>query len=125
MSGLLSSRPALALLLNDNGAYQETLSIGPIDRPAGCLELLIRSTLSNARDPAGTQVRYRTTLSIAAIADLQRVLGEALALSQDTLPSSTVSGTSADGSADTSADTSAGTSPATSSITHQHGGQHD
>ena len=63
--------------LTQSESYTEVLSVTPVEALPGSFELLIRSNLSNAKDPTAWQVRHRVIVSANALAAVGRALCQA------------------------------------------------
>ena len=68
--------------LTQSESYTEVLSVTPVEALPGSFELLIRSNLSNAKDPTAWQVRHRVIVAADAVA----ALGQALCRAGESIP---------------------------------------
>ena len=70
-------------VLSASDSFIETLSIQAIDALPGVVELVIKSQLLSARNPAEKRVKSRTNVDLMQLADLHRSIGEFLTAQQN------------------------------------------
>jgi len=69
---------SIECVLSASGNYIETLSIQAIDVQPGLVELLIRTQLLSAKNPAEKRVKSRTCIERSKLLELQRGIGRFL-----------------------------------------------
>ena len=69
---------AIECVLSASDSYIETLSIQDIDLQPGLLELVIRTQLLSAKNPAEKRVKSRTCIERSRLIDLQQRIGHFL-----------------------------------------------
>jgi len=74
---------AIECVLSASDSYIETLSIQAIDALPGVVELVIKSQLLSAKNPAEKRVKSRTNVDLMQLADLNRSIGEFLTAQQN------------------------------------------
>jgi len=84
MSTLIASRSgtssAIECVLSASDSYIETLSIQAIEAQPGSLELLIKTQLLSAKNPAEQWVKNRTCIDRARLVELHQCIGQYLAI---------------------------------------------
>ena len=65
-------------VLSASDSYIETLSIQAIDSQPGLLELVIRTQLLSAKNPAEKRVKSRTCIERSRLIELQQGIGQFL-----------------------------------------------
>ena len=70
--------PCVECVLAQTDCYIETLSIQAIDAQPGLLELVIRTQLLSAKNPAEKRVKSRTCIERSRLLDLQQSIGQFL-----------------------------------------------
>ena len=82
MSAVITSKTAtnngIECVLSASDSYIETLSIQAIDAQPGLLELVIRTQLFNAKNPAEKRVKSRTCIERSRLIELQQGIGQFL-----------------------------------------------
>ena len=82
MSAVITSKiatnNAIDCVLSASDSYIETLSIQAIDLQPGLLELVIRTQLLSAKNPAEERVKSRTCIERSRLIELQQVIGQFL-----------------------------------------------
>jgi hypothetical protein len=69
---------AIECVLSASDSYIETLSIQDIDVQPGLLELVIRTQLLSAKNPAEKRVKSRTCIERSKLIELQQAIGHFL-----------------------------------------------
>lgn len=69
---------AIECVLSASDSYIETLSIQSIDSPPELVELVIRTQLLSAKNPAEKRVKSRTCIERSRLLDLQESIGQFL-----------------------------------------------
>ena len=69
---------AIECVLSASDSYIETLSIQAIDSQPGLLELVIRTKLLSAKNPAEKRVKSRTCIERSRLIELQQGIGQFL-----------------------------------------------
>ena len=69
---------AIECVLSASDSYIETLSIQDIDAQPGLLELVIRTQLLSAKNPAEKRVKSRTCIERSKLIELQQAIGQFL-----------------------------------------------
>jgi hypothetical protein len=69
---------AVECVLSASDSFIETLSIQAIDSPPGLVELVIRTQLLSAKNPAEKRVKSRTCIERSRLLDLQQSIGQFL-----------------------------------------------
>jgi hypothetical protein len=69
---------AIECVLTASDSYIETLSIQAIDAQPGLLELVIRTQLLSAKNPAEKRVKSRTCIERSRLIELQHGIGQFL-----------------------------------------------
>ena len=81
MSAVITSKTAtnnIECVLSASDSYIETLSIQAIDSQPGLLELVIRTQLLSAKNPAEKRVKSRTCIERSRLIELQQSIGQFL-----------------------------------------------
>ena len=82
MSEVITSKTAtnicIECVLSVSDSYIETLSIQDIDLQPGLLELVIRTQLLSAKNPAEKRVKSRTCIERSRLIELQQCIGQFL-----------------------------------------------
>ena len=82
MSEVITSKTAtnicIECVLSASDSYIETLSIQDIDLQPGLLELVIRTQLLSAKNPAEKRVKSRTCIERSRLIELQQGIGQFL-----------------------------------------------
>jgi hypothetical protein len=82
MSAVITSKIAtnnvIECVLSASDSYIETLSIQAIDAQPGMLELVIRTQLLSAKNPAEKRVKSRTCIERSRLIELQEGVGQFL-----------------------------------------------
>ena len=82
MSAVITSQTAtnnaIECVLSASDSYIETLSIQAIDAQPGLLELVIRTQLLSAKNPAEKRVKSRTCIDRSRLIELQQGIGQFL-----------------------------------------------
>jgi hypothetical protein len=82
MSAVITSKiatnNAIECVLSASDGYIETLSIQAIDSQPGLLELVIRTQLLSAKNPAEKRVKSRTCIERSRLIELQQGIGQFL-----------------------------------------------
>ena len=81
MSAVITSKTAtnnIECVLSASDSYIETLSIQDIELQPGLLELVIRSQLLSAKNPAEKRVKSRTCIDRSRLIELQQGIGQFL-----------------------------------------------
>lgn len=82
MSETINSKTAtnksIECVLSASDSYIETLSIQDIDLQPGLLELVIRTQLLSAKNPAEKRVKSRTCIERGRLIELQHGIGQFL-----------------------------------------------
>ena len=82
MSAVITSKiatnNAVECILSASDSYVETLSIQAIDAQPGLLELVIRTQLLSAKNPAEKRVKSRTCIDRPRLIELQQGIGQYL-----------------------------------------------
>jgi hypothetical protein len=82
MSAVITSKiatnNAIECVLSASDSYIETLSIQDIDLQPGLLELVIRTQLLSAKNPAEKRVKSRTCIARSRLIELQQGIGQLL-----------------------------------------------
>jgi len=82
MSAVITSKTAthnaIECVLTASDSYIETLSIQAIDSQPGLLELVIRTQLLSAKNPAEKRVKSRTCIERSRLIELQQGIGQFL-----------------------------------------------
>ena len=82
MSAVITSKTAtnngIECVLSASDSYIETLSIQAIDLQPGLLELVIRTQLLSAKNPAEKRVKSRTCIERSRLIELQQGIGQFL-----------------------------------------------
>jgi hypothetical protein len=82
MSAVITSKiatnNAVECILSASDSYIETLSIQAIDAQPGLLELVIRTQLLSAKNPAEKRVKSRTCIDRSRLIELQQGIGQYL-----------------------------------------------
>ena len=73
-----ATNTAIECVLSASDSYIETLSIQAIDSPPGLVELVIRTQLLSAKNPAEKRVKSRTCIERFRLLDLQQSIGQFL-----------------------------------------------
>ena len=78
MSAVITSQTAtnnaIECVLSASDSYIETLSIQPIDAQPGLLELVIRTQLLSAKNPAEKRVKSRTCINLANLVGIRSAI---------------------------------------------------
>jgi len=74
---------SIECVLSASDSYIETLSIQAIDALQGLVELVIKSQLLSAKNPAEKRVKSRTNVDLMQLANLHRSIGEFLTSQQN------------------------------------------
>ena len=69
---------AIECVLSASDSYIETLSIQDIEAQPGLLELVIRTQLLSANNPAEKRVKSRTCIERSKLIELQQAIGQFL-----------------------------------------------
>ena len=69
---------AIECVLSASDSYIETLSIQDVDAQPGLLELVIRTQLLSAKNPAEKRVKSRTCIERSKLLELQQAIGQFL-----------------------------------------------
>ena len=69
---------AIECVLSASDSYIETLSIQSIDSPPELVELVIRTQLLSAKNPAEKRVKSRTCIERSRLVELQQSIGQFL-----------------------------------------------
>ena len=69
---------SIECVLSASDSYIETLSIHAIGSPPGLVELVIRTQLLSAKNPAEKRVKSRTCIERSRLLDLQQSIGHFL-----------------------------------------------
>ena len=82
MSAVITSKTAtnicIECVLSASDSYIETLSIQAIDAQPGLLELVIRTQLLSAKNPAEKRVKSRTCIERSGLLELHQDIGRLL-----------------------------------------------
>ena len=82
MSAVITSKTAtnnaIECVLSASDSFIETLSIQAIDSPPGLVDLVIRTQLLSAKNPAEKRVKSRTCIERSRLLDLQQSIGHFL-----------------------------------------------
>lgn len=82
MSAVITSKTAtnnaIECVLSASDSYIETLSILDIDLQPGLLELVIRTQLLSAKNPAEKRVKFRTCIDRSRLIELQQGISQFL-----------------------------------------------
>ena len=82
MSAVITSKiatnNAIECVLSASDSYIETLSIQDVDAQPGLLELVIRTQLLSAKNPAEKRVKSRTCIERSKLLELQQAIGQFL-----------------------------------------------
>ena len=82
MSAVITSKTAtnicIECVLSASDSYIETLSIQDIDLQPGLRELVIRTQLLSAKNPAEKRVKSRTCIGRSRLIELQQGIGQFL-----------------------------------------------
>ena len=82
MSAVITSKTAtnnaIECVLSASDSYIETLSIHAIGSPPGLVELVIRTQLLSAKNPAEKRVKSRTCIDRSRLIELQQGIGQFL-----------------------------------------------
>jgi len=82
MSEAITSKAAtnksIECVLSASDSYIETLSIQAIGSPPGLVELVIRTQLLSAKNPAEKRVKSRTCIERSRLIELQQGIGQFL-----------------------------------------------
>ena len=82
MSAVITSKiatnNAIECVLSASDSYIETLCIQAVDAQPGMLELVIRTQLLNAKNPAEKRVKSRTCIERSRLIELQEGVGQFL-----------------------------------------------
>ena len=82
MSAVITSKTAtnkaIECVLSASDSYIETLSIQDIELQPGLLELVIRTQLLSAKNPAEMRVKSRTCIDRSRLIELQQGIGQFL-----------------------------------------------
>lgn len=79
MSEAISSKISTECVLSASDCFIETLSIKTIEALPWMVELVIRTQLLNAKNPAEKRVKSRTCIDRTRLIELQNVIGQSLA----------------------------------------------
>ena len=86
MSAVITSKTAtnnaIECVLSASDSYIETLSIQDIELQPGLLELVIRSQLLSAKNPAEKRVKSRTCIDRSRLIELQQGIGQFLQVTE-------------------------------------------
>ena len=74
----IATNTAVECVLSASDSYIETLSIQAIDSQPGLLELVIRTQLLSAKNPAEKRVKSRTCIERSRLIELQQGIGQFL-----------------------------------------------
>ena len=78
MSAVITSQTAtnnaIECVLSASDSYIETLSIQPIDAQPGLLELVIRTQLLSAKNPAEKRVKSRTCINLTNLVGIRSAI---------------------------------------------------
>ena len=74
----IAANNAIECVLSASDSYIETLSIQAIDSHLGLLELVIRTQLLSAKNPAEKRVKSRTCIERSRLIELQQGIGQFL-----------------------------------------------
>ena len=74
----IATNKAIECVLSASDSYIETLSIQDIDLQPGLLELVIRTQLLSAKNPAEKRVKSRTCIERSRLIELQQGIGQFL-----------------------------------------------
>jgi hypothetical protein len=74
----ITTNSAIECVLSASDSYIETLSIQDIDLQPGLLELVIRTQLLSAKNPAEKRVKSRTCIERSRLIELQQGIGQFL-----------------------------------------------
>ena len=74
----IATNYAIECVLSASDSYIETLSIQDIDLQPGLLELVIRTQLFSAKNPAEKRVKSRTCIERSRLVELQQGIGQFL-----------------------------------------------
>ncbi len=82
MSDVITTKPPIdafaSYVLAQTDCYIETLSIETIDAQPGLLELVIRTQLLSAKNPAEKRVKSRTCIERSRLIELHQGIGQFL-----------------------------------------------
>jgi hypothetical protein len=82
MSDVITTKPPIdaftSCVLAQTDCYVETLSIETIDAQPGLLELVIRTQLMSAKNPAEKRVKSRTCIERSRLIELHQGIGQFL-----------------------------------------------
>ncbi len=73
-----ATKTAIQCVLSASDSYIETLSIQAIDLQPGLLELMIKTQLLIAKNPAEKRVKSRTCIERSRLIELQQGIGQFL-----------------------------------------------
>ena len=71
---------AIECVLSASDSYIETLSIQAIEAQPGALELVIKTQLLSAKNPAEKRVKSRTSIDQSKLVELHQRIGQYLAI---------------------------------------------
>lgn len=74
----IATNNAIDCVLSASDSYIETLSMQTIDARPGLLELVIRTQLLSAKNPAEKRVKSRTCIERSRLIELQQGIGQFL-----------------------------------------------
>ena len=74
----IATNNAIECVLSASDSYIETLSIQDIELQPGLFELVIRTQLLSAKNPAEKRVKSRTCIDRSRLIELQRGIGQFL-----------------------------------------------
>ena len=75
VTSITATNNAIECVLSASDSFIETLSIQAIDSPPGLVELVIRTQLLSAKNPAEKRVKSRTCIERFRLLDLQQSIG--------------------------------------------------
>jgi hypothetical protein len=82
MSGIVASKAdktyAVECVLSSSDSYIETISIQNIDAQPGLFELVVRTQLLSAKNPAEKRVKSRTCIERSGLIELQQGIAKFL-----------------------------------------------
>lgn len=71
-----ATKKAIEFVLSASDSYIETLSVEEIDLQPGLLELVIRTQLISAKNPAEKRVKSRTCIERSRLVELHQGIGQ-------------------------------------------------
>ena len=74
---------AIECVLSASDSYIETLSIQAIDALPGVVELVIKTQLLSAKNPAEKRVKSQTCMNLSQLTELHRSIGDFLTAQQN------------------------------------------